>query len=70
MGCLIALIGLGMAIGGGIGWAAGGAFLWWGVVCVIGIIILFCFLVALTKGAAAGEAIDLGLDIGDFAGFD
>lgn len=65
MGCLIALAGLAMAIGGGIGWATSGAFLWWGVVCVIGLLILFVF--ACMAGAGGDFAESLG-DIGDIGG--
>lgn len=68
MGCFIALLGLAMAIGGGIGWATSGAFLWWGVVCIIGILILLCFIVAASKGSAAGGIFDGIGDSIDFGG--
>lgn len=55
MGCLIALVALAMAGGGGYGWYSTGDFLWWGVVCVVGLIILFVYACALGVG---GDAID------------
>ena len=67
MGCLIGLLGLAMAIGGGIGWFTSGAFLWWGLVCVIGILILF--VCACAAGAGGDFADGLG-DMGDFGGSD
>lgn len=60
MGCLLALVFMGMAGGGGYFWATTGNFLWGGLVCIIGLIGLFCYLVALTKGAALGGLDDIG----------
>ncbi len=57
MGCLGALVGLAMAAGGGYFWHSSGDFLWSGVVCVIGVVILLGYLI---RFGGAGIFDDIG----------
>jgi len=57
MGCLVAVILLAMAGGGGYGWYATHHFLWWGPVCLTGIVGLLIYMCVLTKGGAGIDGV-------------